>query len=155
VPDRTAAVEAVLRGEASCADDRHADLAEVLGLPAASVSEGYRYIAIGETPDGIAPEALRRTGGAPAPGTAVEQAPQLPPQPVVRARPPLVELVGEAPRPLGDLFLLVVQYIHAHTGFEADGVTFRCDDRLAAIFGADRFRMTEVAQRLIDLVDPA
>jgi hypothetical protein len=74
---------------------------------------------------------------------------------MMRALPPLDALVGDAPLPLGALFAAVAQHIHAHTGFEPDGVTFRCDDTLRAIFGADRYRMTDVIDRLLELVEPA
>jgi hypothetical protein len=40
---------------------RHVDLAEALGIPAASVGLGYEYVNRGETPEGLARGELRKT----------------------------------------------------------------------------------------------
>jgi len=157
-PDAVDEVEAVLHGErADCrdADERHQRLIAALGLPAASTSHGFRHIAAGEVPDGLGVADLRAAGEAPAPGTATVPAFPVLPLPMVRALPPLSNLVGDGPQPLTNVFQTIVQRVHAHRGFASDGNTFECDDALRSIFGAAQFRMSDVYPRLMALVEPA
>jgi hypothetical protein len=64
--DRAATVERILRAPSDAGDgyvfatDRHRDLVQALGLPAAAVGTGYAYLEQGELPDGLDASRLRR-----------------------------------------------------------------------------------------------
>ncbi|MFP4249540.1 MAG: hypothetical protein ACLFU7_07760 [Armatimonadota bacterium] len=66
-------VERILRREQDIAgyfgaSERHAELAQALGMPATLVTTGYRYLTHGETPEGFMPQDFIHTG--PVPRTA-------------------------------------------------------------------------------------
>ena len=67
--DQVAEVEDVLRTPSFSEDehylfaiDRHSDLVEALGVPLFSAGLGYTYIALGDLPEGLEPDALRHVG---------------------------------------------------------------------------------------------
>jgi hypothetical protein len=67
VEGAAAQVEGVLReplyeGRYTFAMDRHADLAEALGIPGSFVTTGYAYVEQGEVPDGVDPAKIVKTG---------------------------------------------------------------------------------------------
>jgi hypothetical protein len=63
VPSAAAAVDGILRGDDYVfAMERHAALAEALGLPGHSVGLGYRYVEDGQSPEGLDPVQLIRVG---------------------------------------------------------------------------------------------
>jgi hypothetical protein len=62
-PSAAGAVDEILRSEDyAFAFDRHAALAEALGLPECSVGLGYRYLDGGELPEGLTADQLIRVG---------------------------------------------------------------------------------------------
>jgi hypothetical protein len=62
-PSAAGAVDEILRSDDyAFAADRHAALAEALGLPECSVGLGYRYLDGGELPEGLTADQLIRVG---------------------------------------------------------------------------------------------
>jgi hypothetical protein len=76
-------VERILRREQDIAgyfgaSERHAELAEALGMPTALVTTGYRYLTHGETPEGFLPQDFVHTGPVPQTAAMSQQGPMGP-----------------------------------------------------------------------------
>jgi hypothetical protein len=74
-----------------------------------------------------------------------------PPQPFVRPRPPLSDLVGAEPQFLTVVFQKLVAYARP---FVIPGSTIvQCDERLRAVLGVEQIEMLEIGDMLLDLVE--
>ncbi len=105
-PDAIRQVERILRREQGIAGffaaaQRHAELAEALGIPPALVTTGYRYLTHGETPEGFLPQDFIHTGPVPRTAAMHAQGPHAAPPPPPPGAPGAGPSAEQGPPPGG------------------------------------------------------